>query len=93
MCNFLFLFFVYRDPNSPARAGKSLSENEIAAEISNDKQDKTGRLLDLAVDSISNFVGSHNLEVKLPQETTQEVARYIEEGIYKIKNKLNCQKF
>lgn len=82
-CVFLFPF-VNRDPNAPARAGKSLSENEIAAEISNDKQDKTGRLLDLAVDSITNFVSSHNLEVKLPQETTQEVARFIEEGMHNI---------
>lgn len=39
------------------------------------------------MDSVSNFFGSHSLNVKFPEDTTQEVARAIEEGInYKKKN-------
>ncbi|KAJ6637524.1 hypothetical protein Bhyg_10255 [Pseudolycoriella hygida] len=50
-----------------------------------DASGKTGRLFDLAMDSISNFFSSHNLEVKFPEETTTDIARAIEEGRGKIK--------
>lgn len=71
---------MYRDQDAPVRAGKSLSENEIVASLPNESQDKNGRLFDLALESVSNFFGSHNIQVKFPEDTTQEVARAIEEG-------------
>lgn len=37
------------------------------------------------MDSLTNFVESHSLEVKFPKETTQAVARAIEEGRGKLK--------
>lgn len=37
------------------------------------------------MDSLANFVESHSLEVKFPKETSQAVARAIEEGRGKLK--------
>lgn len=37
------------------------------------------------MDSLANFVESHSLEVKFPKETSQQVARAIEEGRGKLK--------
>lgn len=37
------------------------------------------------MDSLTNFVESHSLEVKFPKETSQTVARAIEEGRGKLK--------
>lgn len=37
------------------------------------------------MDSLTNFANSHTLEVKFPKETTQHVARAIEEGRGKLK--------
>lgn len=81
--NIYNVFFCFcRDPTVPVRAGKSLTENEIIASLPNQQTDKTGRLLDLAMDSMSNFFGTHSLNVKFPDDTTQEIARAFEEGIY-----------
>lgn len=70
----------FRNPSYSSRVGKALSENEIVASLPADASGKTGRLFDLAMDSISNFFSSHNLEVKFPEETTTDIARAIEEG-------------
>ncbi|XP_055852413.1 uncharacterized protein LOC129916462 [Episyrphus balteatus] len=75
-----------RDPASPvARNGKALSENDIMSELPSESEDRNGRLMDMAMQSVADFFGSHNLEVKVPSETTQEVARAIEEGRGKMK--------
>ncbi|GAB0087565.1 osiris 14 [Sergentomyia squamirostris] len=74
-----------RDPSSSFRLGKSLSENEIAANLPTGGQEKTARLFDLTVDAASNFLTSHDLEIKLPAETTKNLARSIEEGRGKLK--------
>lgn len=74
------------DASAPAaRAGKSLSENEIAASLPTESSAKTGRLLDLALDSAQAFIGSHTLNIKFPEDTTEIVGRAIEEGRGKIK--------
>lgn len=70
----------FRNPSYSSRVGKAISENEIVASLPADASGKTSRLYDLAMDSISNFFSSHNLEVKFPEETTIEIARAIEEG-------------
>lgn len=82
---FLFIFFFCRDPTVSARSGKALSENEIVESLPAESSERTSRLFDMAVDSLTNFMDSHSLSVKFPQETTQEVARAIEEGRGKLK--------
>lgn len=75
-----------RDPASPvARSGKALSENDIMSELPSESDERNGRLMDMAMQSVTDFFGTHNLEVKVPTETTQEVARAIEEGRGKMK--------
>lgn len=66
------------DPNAPvARTAKSLTENDIVGE---DREEKTVKLFDATLDAASNFMSSHNLEVKFPKEMTAGFARSIEEG-------------
>ncbi|XP_039492692.1 uncharacterized protein LOC120452506 [Drosophila santomea] len=78
-----------RDPASPvARTGKSLSEQDVYAELPQNADERTGRLVDLAVSSAADFLSTHNLEFKLPAETTQQVARALDEGRGKIKKML-----
>ncbi|EDW24291.1 GL24067 [Drosophila persimilis] len=75
-----------RDPASPVqRNGKSLSEQDIYAELPQNAEDRNGRLVDLAISSMTDFLTTHNLEFKLPSETTQQVARALDEGRGKIK--------
>lgn len=50
-----------------------------------DSKEKNGRLLDMATEAATNFMSSHNLQFKLPAETTQQVARAFEEGRGKMK--------
>ncbi|EDV90708.1 uncharacterized protein LOC6569765 [Drosophila grimshawi] len=74
-----------RDPASPVqRSGKSLSEQDIYAELPQGEE-RNGRLVDLAISSVTDFLTTHNLEFKLPAETTQQVARALDEGRGKIK--------
>ncbi|XP_052858840.1 uncharacterized protein LOC128266388 [Drosophila gunungcola] len=78
-----------RDPASPvSRTGKSLSEQDVYAELPQNADERTGRLVDMAISSAADFLGSHNLEFKLPAETTQQVARALDEGRGKIKKML-----
>lgn len=81
----LIEIFFFRNPSSNVRAGKSLSENEIVDSLPSDSTEKNGRLWDMALESASNFMGTHNLQFKLPAETTVNMARAIEEGRGKLK--------
>lgn len=75
-----------RDPSFNARAGKAVSENEIVSSLPTEPEERSGRLYDLALESISNFFQSHSLQVKFP---TEEVARaFAEEGRKKKLKKL-----
>lgn len=62
-----------------------MSENEIVDSLPNESSERTSRLFDMAVDSITNFLDSHSLNIKFPQETSEDVARAIEEGRGKLK--------
>lgn len=62
-----------------------MSENEIVDSLPTEESERTGRLYDMAMDSLTNFIGSHSLEVKFPKESSQAVARAIEEGRGKLK--------
>lgn len=68
-----------------ARSAKAISENEIIDSLPAETSERTSRLFDLAMDSVTNFLDTHSLEVKFPKETSQEVARAIEEGRGKLK--------
>lgn len=50
------------------------------ADLPQNADERTGRLVDLAISSATDFLSSHNLEFKLPAETTQQVARALDEG-------------
>lgn len=63
------------------RSGKSLSEQDIYAELPQNAEDRNGRLVDLAISSATDFLSTHNLEFKMPAETTQQVARALDEGM------------
>jgi hypothetical protein len=65
-----------RDPSFNARAGKAVSENEIVSSLPVEPEQRSARLYDLALDSISNFFSSHSLQVKFP---TEEISRAFEE--------------
>lgn len=74
-----------RDSTISARSAKAISENEIVDSLPAEETERSGRLFDLAMDSLTNFMESHSLEVKFPKESTQAVARAIEEGRGKLK--------
>lgn len=80
----MFVFF-HRDPSTSSRAGKALSENDIVTSLPEESEERTGRLIDMAMQSAVDFFSTHNLNVKVPAETTQEIARSIEEGRGKLK--------
>lgn len=68
-----------------ARSGKAISENEIIDSLPVDKTERAGRLVDLAMDSLTSFLDTHSLEVKFPKEASQDMARALEEGRGKLK--------
>ncbi|XP_023302171.2 uncharacterized protein LOC111684264 [Lucilia cuprina] len=75
-----------RDPASPVqRNGRALSETDVLSQLPENADERTGQLIDMAVESASEFLGSHNLEVKVPTEATQEIARALDEGRGKLK--------
>ncbi|XP_061391089.1 uncharacterized protein LOC133326478 [Musca vetustissima] len=75
-----------RDPATPAqRAGRAMSENDVYSQLPEDSDERTGRLVDMAVESATDFLSTHNLEVKVPAEATQEIARALDEGRGKLK--------
>lgn len=78
-----FFLLRSRDAASPVpRSGKSLSEQDIYAELPQNAEDRNGRLVDLAISSATDFLSTHNLEFKMPAETTQQVARALDEGMW-----------
>lgn len=76
-----------RDPTY-ARSGKALSENEIVTSLPSENEERSSRLFEMATESVNEFLKSHSLQFKLPEETTQEVSRALEEGRGKLKKKL-----
>lgn len=88
--NLFFVFLIlssttHRDSTVSARSAKAISENEIVDSLPAEESERSGRLFDLAMDSLTNFIESHSLEVKFPKESSQAVARAIEEGRGKLK--------
>lgn len=63
-----------------ARGGKALSESDIYAQLPENAEERSGRLVDIAMQNAADFLSSHSLEVKIPAEATQEMARALDEG-------------
>lgn len=82
---FLLSSTINRDSTASARSGKAFSENEIIESLPAESSERSNRLYDMAVNSFATFLDSHTMEVKFPQESSQEVARAIEEGRGKLK--------
>nr|XP_014096325.1 uncharacterized protein LOC106621844 [Bactrocera oleae] len=74
--------------SSVARGGKALSESEIYAQLPENAEERSGRLVDIAMQNAADFLSSHSLEVKIPAEATQEMARALDEGRGKLKKML-----
>lgn len=76
------LFHVHhRDPAVPVeRTGKAISENEIVSTLPADADQKTDALFDLAIDSAKRLFSARSIQFKLPEETTETIARSLEEG-------------
>lgn len=67
--------------NVDIRMAKSMSENEIITSLESENNgEKSGRLLDMALEAGSNFLNTHDIQIKLPSETTQDIARALDEG-------------
>ncbi|XP_055551626.1 uncharacterized protein LOC129733990 [Wyeomyia smithii] len=70
-----------RDPNVPAeRMGKSVSENEIINTLPVTSEEKSDALFDMAVDSAKRLFTARSIQIRLPEEATETIARSIEEG-------------
>ncbi|XP_053681923.1 uncharacterized protein LOC128732657 [Sabethes cyaneus] len=70
-----------RDPNVPAeRMGKSVSENEIISTLPATSEEKSDALFDMAVDSAKRLFTARSIQIRLPEEATETIARSIEEG-------------
>ncbi|KFB51857.1 AGAP003465-PA-like protein [Anopheles sinensis] len=70
-----------RDPAVPAeRTGKAISENEIISTLPADADQKSDALFDLAIDSAKRLFSARSITFKLPEETTENIARSLEEG-------------
>uniref|UniRef100_A0A240PP71 Uncharacterized protein n=1 Tax=Anopheles christyi TaxID=43041 RepID=A0A240PP71_9DIPT len=70
-----------RDPAVPVeRTGKAISENEIVSTLPADSEQKTDALFDLAIDSAKRLFSARSIQFKLPEETTETIARSLEEG-------------
>jgi hypothetical protein len=76
-----------RDPNFNSRLGKAISENEIESSLPVEPEQRSSKLYDMAIDSFNTFLQSHNLQVKFPAESAQEVSRAIDEGKYNVNKK------
>ncbi|XP_058116800.1 uncharacterized protein LOC131288532 [Anopheles ziemanni] len=70
-----------RDPAVPTeRTGKAISENEIISTLPADADQKSDALFDLAIDSAKRLFSARSITFKLPEETTENIARSLEEG-------------
>uniref|UniRef100_A0A336L9D5 CSON005717 protein n=1 Tax=Culicoides sonorensis TaxID=179676 RepID=A0A336L9D5_CULSO len=74
--------------NVALRSAKSMSENEIITALEGETGEKSGRLIDMALEAGSNFLITHDIQIKIPSETTEQLARALDEGRGKKKNKM-----
>lgn len=75
-----FFFFECRDSTMSARVAKAVSEKEIIDSFPADESERGGYLFELAIFSMADFIETHTLELKFPQESSRALARAFEEG-------------
>ncbi|KAF4523426.1 hypothetical protein B566_EDAN007898 [Ephemera danica] len=74
-----------KDVPDDSRSGRALSESEIENSLPTEASERSGRVVDMVLDSAVRFLQSHTLQFKLPAE---DVARSLESGRGKIKKLL-----
>lgn len=82
---FAFHFHIRRDSTTFPRSVKAISEHEIIDSLPSEETERSGRLFDLAMNSLITLIDSHSLEIKFPKESTQAFARAIEKERHKVK--------
>lgn len=81
----VFSNFQNRNPNTPTRNAKAVSENEIIKSLPVELVKRRHHLYDLVANALNNFIHTHSLQMKFPKRVTQDVAGAIEEGRGKMK--------
>lgn len=66
-----------KDVPDDSRSGRALSEAELENSLPSDPAERSGRVVDMFLDSAVRFLQSHTVQFKLPAE---DVARSIESG-------------
>lgn len=66
-----------RDGTITGRSANAFVENEIIHSLPSDESERSGHLIDLALDSLANFIDSHSLEVRFPRKA---IDRAVQEG-------------
>ncbi|XP_058463966.1 uncharacterized protein LOC131438149 [Malaya genurostris] len=70
-----------RDPTAPVeRMGKSVSENEIISTLPVTSEEKSDALFDMAIDSAKRLFTARSIQIRLPEEASETIARSLEEG-------------
>lgn len=69
--------------HSRALLSEQLIENQLAAggdQSSSTTIDKSGKIIDMLVDSVSRFLRTHSLQLRMPKSTDFNLERALEEG-------------
>lgn len=62
------------------RSGRALSESELENSLPEETSQKRSRLIDLFLDATFRFLKSHTLQLRLPETTSTEIERALQEG-------------
>lgn len=62
------------------RSGRALSESELENSLPEESAQKRSRLIDLFFDAAFRFLKSHSLQLRMPEATSMELERALQEG-------------
>ena len=62
------------------RTGRGLSEAELENMLPEETSEKRSRLIDLFFDAAFKFLKSHSLQLKMPESTSMDLERALQEG-------------
>lgn len=69
------------DSEEIQRSGRALmTEEEIENSISAEPNEKGSKLMDMLFDSVSQFLSTHTLQLRIPKSTSHELQRALDEG-------------
>jgi hypothetical protein len=60
--------------------GRALSEAELDASLPKDAEDKDAQVESMLVDRVARFLQSHTLQLKVPENSINEVRKSLDEG-------------